>query len=54
MFYNDDFFKRTKTIVRCTLRVELELKVTKVDESKKVNFCDVLCLDVVFDVDSNK
>ena len=35
-------------------RVELELKVTKVVESKQANFCDVLCLDVVFDVDSNK
>ena len=23
-------------------------------ESKQANFCDVLCLDVVFDVDSNK
>ena len=32
--------------------MELELKVTKVVESKKANFWDVLCLDVVFDVDS--
>ena len=34
-------------------RVELELKVTKVVESKKATFCDVLCLDVIFDVDSD-
>ena len=81
MLYNDDFFKRAKTIVRCCLdividvdleakfcsiyvwnvarssvlwRLELELKVTKMVESKKANFCDVLYLDIVFDVDSNK
>ena len=33
-------------------RLELELKITKVVESKKANFCD-LCLDI-FDADSNK
>ena len=31
--------------------MELELKVTnKVVESKKANFCDVPCFDVVFEV----
>ena len=81
MLYNDDFFKRAKTIVRCCLdividvdleakfcsiyvwnvarssvlwRLELELKVTKVVESKKPIYVLFFCLDIVFDVDNNK
>lgn len=45
-----NFILHVLNVVKCTL----ELKVTKVVESKQANFCDVLCLDVVFDVDSNK
>ena len=49
-----NFILHVLNVVKCTLRLELGLKVTKVVESKKANFCDVLCLDIVFDVDSNK
>ena len=49
-----NFILHVLNVVKCTLKSGTELKVKKVVESKKANFCDVFCLDVVFDVDSNK
>ena len=49
-----NFLLHVLNLVKCTLKTGTRTpsyKVTKVVESK--NACDVFCLDIAFDVDSN-
>ena len=48
-----NFILHVLNVVKCTLKSGTATQSYK-SESKKASFCDVLCLDVAFDVDSNK
>ena len=50
-----NFILHVLNVVKCTLKTGTRAQSYKGGcVKKKANFCDVLCLDIVFDVDSNK